>query len=128
VYFLNWNLILLLVIVILPFIFADDAIILSYKLWKTLHFRSEHLYFPLWIPVFLALIFLYFPRDGFIIFLAILRGICTSKTEHLYFVESVSVLPSTWFYHFSSTSCESCTSETEHFCTFLYYCIYFLLT
>jgi hypothetical protein len=49
------------------------------------------------IHILLALIFLYFLLDHFIIFLALLRGICTSKTEHLYFPESLSILPSTWF-------------------------------
>jgi hypothetical protein len=48
-------------------------------------FESEYMYFPLWIHVLLALILLYFPLDDFIMFLALLCGICTSKTEHLYF-------------------------------------------
>jgi hypothetical protein len=47
--------------------------------------ESEHMYYPLWIHVLLALILLYFPLDDFIMFLALLCRICTSKTKHLYF-------------------------------------------
>jgi hypothetical protein len=45
----------------------------------------------------------------FIIFLAHSCGICTTKTEYLYFLQSLFVFPLTWFYHFCGTSRESCT-------------------
>jgi hypothetical protein len=83
----------LFVIVILPFIFVDDAIIYLANCGRLHTSESEHMYFSLWIYVLLALIISYFPRDDFIMFLAYLCGICTSKIEHLYFPSSLCVLP-----------------------------------
>jgi hypothetical protein len=139
VYFLNWDLTLPICHCCTSCHFHGWCYSLSCKLWKTYTYESEHMYIPLWIHVLLALVLLYFPLDNFITFLAYLCGICTFKTEHLYFLHMI--------YHFSSISRERCTSEIEHFVlpdiityttrshsfvfpyiiayTFQYYCIYF---
>jgi hypothetical protein len=77
----------LFVIIVLPFIFADDAIICLANYGRLCTSESEHLYFSLWIHVLLALVLLYVPRDDFIMFLALL------KVEPMYFLSKLCVLP-----------------------------------
>jgi hypothetical protein len=97
VYFLNWDLTLPICHCCTSVRFRGWCYYLSCKLWKTLHFRKWTYVLPIVNTCTFALILLYFPLDDFIMFLALLCGICTSKTEHLYFPKSLSVLPSTLF-------------------------------
>jgi hypothetical protein len=80
----------LFVIVVLPFIFVDDAIICLANYGRLCTSKSEHLYFPLWIHVLLALILLYFPLDDFIMF-------SSTFMWNMHFQNWTFVLPSTWF-------------------------------
>jgi hypothetical protein len=76
----------LFIIVVLPFIFVNDVIICLANYGRLCTFESEHLYSPLWIHVLLALILLYFSRDDFIMFLALL------KVEPMYLLSKLCVL------------------------------------
>jgi hypothetical protein len=74
------------VIAVLPYIFADDAIIFLANYERLCTSESKHLYLLLSIHVFLALVLLYFPRDDFIMVLAFL------KVEPIYFLLKLRVL------------------------------------
>jgi hypothetical protein len=90
----------------------------------TLYFPNLNLCTSFWHYVYLQNWTFVLPCTWFIIFLALTWKMYFQKLNDC---SHSFVLPCTWFYYFSSTSCESCTSETEHFYTSRYYCIYFPL-
>jgi hypothetical protein len=67
-YVLKWNLTLHIVIVCTPFIFVDDSIIFVANYRRFCTSKTEYLYLPLSIHILLALIFMYFSLDHFIMF------------------------------------------------------------
>jgi hypothetical protein len=98
----------LFVIIVLPFMFADDAIICLANYGRPLYFRK-------WTYILSIVNTCTSCAHIFVLPFRWFYYISSTFMWNMHLQNWTFVLPSTWFIIFSSISCESCTSETQQF-------------